>query len=453
MSAWSRCGQPSCWQMPFFHSIDAGYVGPARSVRPVRASPPAQTSMNGCPTISTCLPTGEARHRLRDPALLRTARRGGRRGRRPCAPGRDRSRAAARPGRRRPRGTPRPRPRSAGRRPRPSRRARRRAVPRRRSGSPGRPGPWRRGRRPTRRPSDVGLAGAAAVTGASEDHRLAFEQEAGAEREGTPLPAPVLEGHRVQVAVDGDDLAAPVGGDLLDDQAGSGLGLDGAAALGRRASRQPGHRCRSGRGRHASTLGADRLVCARNTSTRLVHERVTTWHWSALDRGTVAIYRQPIAKQLVQATHRDRRVRTDPEDDLVEGHRHERGESGRWDTAGARLGAGLDGARLERTGPGGTAPTGPPPWVQELVAQLRRSGLGRDSRRRPRVRRGDVRYGDPRRARAGADERLPDHPADLRAHQRRLEAQPRLGLPDRPAARGRRAWSRAARPTDDGCWR
>ena len=57
MSAWSRCGQPSCWQTPCFHSMLRGTVGQA--LMPSRAGlTAAQMSMNGWPTISTCLPTG-----------------------------------------------------------------------------------------------------------------------------------------------------------------------------------------------------------------------------------------------------------------------------------------------------------------------------------------------------------------------------------------------------------
>ena len=66
-----------------------------------------------------------------------------------------------------------------------------------------------------------------------QDDRAALEQEARAERERAPLAAPVLERERVQVAVDRDDLADPVGGDLLDHGADLGGRLDGAAALGR----------------------------------------------------------------------------------------------------------------------------------------------------------------------------------------------------------------------------
>ena len=64
-----------------------------------------------------------------------------------------------------------------------------------------------------------------------QDHRPALEEEARAEREGAPLAATVLQGDGVQVAVDGDDLAAPVGGDLLDDQPVVGGCLHRAAPL------------------------------------------------------------------------------------------------------------------------------------------------------------------------------------------------------------------------------
>ena len=78
----------------------------------------------------------------------------------------------------------------------------------------------------------VGLAGAACRDRRAQDHRLALEQEAGAERERAAPTAPVLQGQGVEVAVDRDDLAAPVRGDLLDHRAELGDGLDRAAALG-----------------------------------------------------------------------------------------------------------------------------------------------------------------------------------------------------------------------------
>ena len=78
----------------------------------------------------------------------------------------------------------------------------------------------------------VGLTGPPLRGGRDEDDRPALEQEAGSERERTPLAAAVLQRQGVEVAVDGDDLAAPVGGDLLDDQAEVGRGLGGAAVLG-----------------------------------------------------------------------------------------------------------------------------------------------------------------------------------------------------------------------------
>ena len=102
-------------------------------------------------------------------------------------------------------------------------------------------------------------------------------------------------------------------------------------------------------------------------------------------------------------------------------------------------------------GPGRPGHAGPPPWVAGLF------GLGQGEQRRgPRVRRGDVRSAilDVLRSAAEtrrAGQRLPGHPADRRAQRRRLAAQPRLGLPDHPAAPGRGAASRpttsaAARP-------
>ena len=111
---------------------------------------------------------------------------------------------------------------------------------------PGDPGLARRGRRPSRTPCGSAWRARPARTGAREDHRPALEQEAGAERERTPPAAPVLERQRVEVAVDRDDLAAPVGGDLLDHRAELG---DAPRRRGRawaRASRWPGRRCRSG---------------------------------------------------------------------------------------------------------------------------------------------------------------------------------------------------------------
>ena len=45
--------------------------------------------------------------------------------------------------------------------------------------------------------------------------------------------------------------------------------------------------------------------------------------------------------------------------------------------------------------------------------------------------------GGDRPARRAADARLPDHPGDREAQRRRLEAEPRLGVPDTAATRGR----------------
>jgi hypothetical protein len=79
-----------------------------------------------------------------------------------------------------------------------------------------------RARRPSR---------GAAPGGRDQDHRLAVAQEAGAQGEGPASLPPVLQGEGAEVAVDRDDLAAPVGHDLLDDGADLGGGLDGTAAL------------------------------------------------------------------------------------------------------------------------------------------------------------------------------------------------------------------------------
>ncbi len=66
-----------------------------------------------------------------------------------------------------------------------------------------------------------------------EDHGPALEQEAGAEGEGAPSSSTVLEGQHVEVAVDGDDLADPVVGDLLHDEAEVGRGGLGPPPDGR----------------------------------------------------------------------------------------------------------------------------------------------------------------------------------------------------------------------------
>ena len=176
MSAWSRCGQPRLWQMPFFHSMLRGICRPRLQAEPL--------GLHRLPDVDVGV--ADDQHVLARPGSSRSPARsgspwsrrpGGRPARRPGARGRAGSRAAARRGRRRPRCTPRPRPRPAGRRPRPSRPARRRGGPRRRSGWPGRPAPWCRARRPSRtrcgswRPGPCGVGGA-------QDHRHALEQEA-----------------------------------------------------------------------------------------------------------------------------------------------------------------------------------------------------------------------------------------------------------------------------------
>ena len=81
------------------------------------------------------------------------------------------------------------------------------------------------------------------------------------------------------------------------------------------------------------------------------------------------------------------------------------------------------------------------PWLQGLIGLAQ---SGRTATRGP-VRRGDVRAAILDVLSVRADERLPDHPADRRA-QRRLEAEPRLGLPDGPALEDEGS-SRAARAT------
>ncbi len=92
-----------------------------------------------------------------------------------------------------------------------------------------------------------GLRGRGPADRRAEDHRLALQQEARPEREGPPPAAPVLQRQRVEVAVDRDDLAAPVGGDLLDHRPELGGGLDGTPALRRAPVGRRARRSRSGR--------------------------------------------------------------------------------------------------------------------------------------------------------------------------------------------------------------
>ena len=229
MSAWSRCGQPRLWQMPCFHSTLRGIVGHGLEPEPLR--------LDGLPDVDERVADDEhvpaeraAWRSRRDPALLGPGDEVVDEHADPPLRARAGSRRGARRGRRRRRGTPRPRPRAAGRRPTPSRRARRRGGPRRRSGCARATRALRPGTATDPEAVRVGAAGAAA-RGRTEDHRHALEQEAGAQREGTRRPAPVLERDRVEVPLDGDDLPAPVGGDLLDDQPLVGGDLDGPAAL------------------------------------------------------------------------------------------------------------------------------------------------------------------------------------------------------------------------------
>ena len=110
---------------------------------------------------------------------------------------------------------------------------------------------------PRRRPGRLGrravrAGGAARITG------LPSSRKPGPEREGTALAAPVLQRERVQVAVDGDDLAAPVGGDLLDDRADLGAAPRRRGRSWAASSRRRARRCRSDRSRPI-TLGAGRV--------------------------------------------------------------------------------------------------------------------------------------------------------------------------------------------------
>ena len=230
MSAWSRCGQPSCWQTPRLPLLALRDVGPLLEAEPLRLDrlPDVDERVADDEHVRARRGSGDG---VGDPALLGARHQVVDQHADPAVRDRGRSRAGGRPGRRRRRGTRRPRPRSAGRRPRPSRPARRRGGPRRRSGS-GRAtralAPWTATEPDAVR---VGLAGAPARGRRGQDHRPALEQEARTRAGRYAAAAPVLEGERVQVAVDRDDLAAPVGGDLLDDRAPRGGRLDRAAAL------------------------------------------------------------------------------------------------------------------------------------------------------------------------------------------------------------------------------
>src|SRR6478735_5748278 len=84
--------------------------------------------------------------------------------------------------------------------------------------------------RARRRALGAGRGGRAHRRG--QDHRAAVQQEAGPEWEGPAALAPVLKGHGAEVALDCDDLAAPVGGDLFDDGADLRGRLHGATTLG-----------------------------------------------------------------------------------------------------------------------------------------------------------------------------------------------------------------------------
>ena len=262
MSAWSRWGQPSCWQVPFFQSMPLRDRGPLRDAEPV--------GLDGLPDVDEgvahdehVLADGGAGDALRDPGLLR-----------PRDEVVDQHADAAL-----------------------------------RSGlevaevvgevvdaaevlhhdaldpqvvapdlldelgvvaaldeDPARPGDTgpRAGHRDRARRRTRGRRGCAAADGTREDHRPALEQEAGPERERTPLAAPVLQGQRVDVAVDRDHLAAPVGGDLLDDHPELGRHLDGPAVL--RGAPVAGEDVGSvAIGRHRATLGGQTFTSGGGT--------------------------------------------------------------------------------------------------------------------------------------------------------------------------------------------
>ena len=254
MSAWSRCGQPKLWQTPFFHSMLRGICGHA--FLPRRSGfTAAQMSMNGCPTISTCCPHRRLPHRLGDPALLGAGHQVVDEHADP--PARPRSEVAQLltqvvhavevlhdhaldaqvvapdlldelgvvPALDEDPAGPRDAGLDALHGDRPGRRTRRR---------------------------DRALAGRG-----DEDDGATLEQEPGAEREGTALAAPVLQRERAEVALDLDDLAAPVGADLFDDEPEIGVDLDGAALLRRTpvAGEHVGAVTVMGEGRHPPTLG------------------------------------------------------------------------------------------------------------------------------------------------------------------------------------------------------
>ena len=162
MSAWSRCGQPSCWQTPFFHSTLRGTFGQRLDAEPL--------GLHRLPDVDERVPDDQhvlaRRGSWRPPAAIRLSLEPGTRW------------STSTPTRR---SGPGPEVAqvlgevvdalevlhddaldAAGRRPRPSRPARRRGGPRRRSGWPGPPAPWCRARRPTRTPYASAPAGAGA---------------------------------------------------------------------------------------------------------------------------------------------------------------------------------------------------------------------------------------------------------------------------------------------------
>ena len=210
-----------------------------RNVRPARDADRAGPDRG--PDVDERMPHDQhvgRSHAGRDPALLGArhqvvhehARGGGR------ARGRTWSRWPA--GRRCLPGTPPRPPRPAGHRPRSSPPARRRACPRRRSGSPGPPWPGlrRRRHRPGGRPRRPGRRRSGG--GRHQRDRLPVQQERrGREREHPPLAVPVFERHRALLVTDHRPAEPALG--VLHHQAALGLDL---RHLARRpaAPRSPG---------------------------------------------------------------------------------------------------------------------------------------------------------------------------------------------------------------------
>ena len=215
MSAWSACGQPRCCADALLPLDRRGGCPATGAARSGRASPPARRRRTGGrrPARARRSATGRPRRRSGSPW---SPARGGRRARRPRAsgPGPKSRRWPARSS------TP---PRYSTTTP-----SIRRSSPQTFSTSSAscRPSTKIRLARATRARAPwtatepdavrVGFAGAACRTGAPQDHRPALEQEPRPEREVRRRPRRSSRVSVSQVAVDRDDLAAPVGRDLLD---------------------------------------------------------------------------------------------------------------------------------------------------------------------------------------------------------------------------------------------